>query len=235
MTPFFAKKLSKEDIFEMYRKKDSKALLKALKDNNPEIRLEAVDRLESLIKYEPQFSVREIIEQDIPRKVMPLVDDEDKTVSAKAFCFFSPLSGALQRLSETDQPTAPQYLTRIAQEMKPNESSHISLTRLNCAVAAELAYDNIRRYSCASCGVKWDRQTIDTLFPRHAIIITFHSTQEKGSKQPAGRCPKCGNYYCTQCANMKPPGILCPKCDQNLTWKTATRDEIEDKLRDKFR
>ncbi len=219
----------------MYRKKDLRALLKALKDKDPEIRLEAVHRLESLAKDESLLSVREIVEHDVLRTVMPLVDDENKSVSAAASCFYSPVSGALQRLSETDQIAIPQYLTRIAQEMKPNESSHVRLARLDCAVAAELAYDNIRRYSCATCGVKWDRQTIDILFPRHALVITTLPAREKGSKQPAGRCSTCKNYYCAQCADMKSPGVLCPKCGQNLSWEAETRDEIEERLRDKFR
>jgi HEAT repeat protein len=67
MIRFFARKLSKEDVFEMYRKKDLRALLKALKDKDPEIRLEAVHRLESLAKDESFLSVREIIEHDILR------------------------------------------------------------------------------------------------------------------------------------------------------------------------
>lgn len=232
MVRFFFRKeqtFTKDDILGMYHKKNVRGLIRALTDTttNPEVREEAVDRLKWLVEDKSKLSVEEIIKYDLVRALMPMLNDENLGVCVSTSIFYS---NVLERLQGASNSASLDYLIRIALETRPDEADKVRNLRRDCAVNVELAYDSARRYSCASCGVNWDRSKMDMFFPRYALVMGISSPSVSDSKQPAGRCPTCKNYYCASCASMKPPWVLCPKCNQSLTWETETKHDIEMRL-----
>jgi len=68
-------------------------------------------------------------------------------------------------------------------------------------------------YSCAKCGIKWDKEKMEMLFggPGRAVGMVT-----PGSEGYAGRCPKCGKLYCAKCAILSGVTFQCPKCKATL-------------------
>ena len=136
----------------------------------------------------------------------------------------------LGRLGRADKRAVPDYLARVAQETSANDPFTVYKTRLECAVAAELAYENVRRGSCTVCGIEWDQSTTDALLNPYSIVVGM---VRRGTSQPAGRCPTCGNYYCAKCAKYAPgvalgsSSVQCPKCGSNLSYKVEEASESD--------
>jgi len=96
-----------------------------------------------------------------------VLDDEDKGVRDVAEDFYS----VLDRLGEADQTVVPDCRVRVAKETNPNDSLRVYKIRLKCAVSTELAYEKVRRSSCTTCGLKWDRSALETIFSPHALVF----------------------------------------------------------------
>jgi len=223
----------KPDVWKMYEKRDIRGLMKALKYKDPEVRKEAVERLRSLAEFEDSYhelfiSPLEIINYDLVRALIPMLDDEDKTVREEAKSLYIYGERLFERLGEADQVAVPDYLVRVAQETSPNDSIRVRDLRLECAVRAEMAYEKVRRGFCSVCGVKWPRSTVETLFSPYRLLGGIVTP---GTTEPAGRCPTCRNYYCAKCAKITPPVVLCPKCGDNLTYHI---EEDVDDIRSRF-
>jgi hypothetical protein len=220
----------KPDVWSMYDKRDVQGLIKALKYKDPEVREKAVSRLRFLAYLEVDskvLSLGEIVKHNLVRAVLPMLGDEDKRVREEAKSFYADV---LKRLGKADERDVPDYLVRVAQETSTNDPFTVYKIRLECSVAAELAYENVRRGSCAVCGVEWDQSTTDALLNPYSIVVGM---VRRGTSQPAGRCPTCGNYFCAKCAKYAPGVVLdsssvhCPKCDSNLSYQVEEESESD--------
>ncbi len=227
MASFFFRK---PDVWSMYDKRDVQGLVKALKYKDPEVREKAVSRLRFLAYLEVDskvLSLGEIVKHDLVRAILPMLGDEDKRVREEAKGFYVDV---LKRLGKADKRDVPDYLVRVAQETSTNDPFTVYKIRLECAVAAELAYEKVRRGYCAVCGIEWDQSTTEALFNPYSFVVGM---VRKGTSQPAGRCPTCGNYYCAKCAKYAPGVVLdsfsvhCPKCNSNLTYHIEETSESD--------
>lgn len=233
MASFFFRR---PDVWSMKDKRDVQGLVKALKYKDPEVRRWAVSCLRSLAYLEVDSKVLspgEIVKHDLVRAVLPMLGDEYKRVREESKSFYGDV---LKRLGRANERAVPDYLVRVAQETSSSDSYTVYNVRLDCAVAAEMAYENVRRSSCAVCGLKWDQSTTDAFLNPYAIVVGM---VRRGTSQPAGRCPTCGNYYCAKCATyalgvaLGSSMVQCPKCNSNLSYQVE--EEFDSTIRWRFK
>jgi len=233
LAPFFFRR---PDVWDMKGKRDVQGLVKALKYKDSEVRKGAVSCLRSLAWLDVDskvLSFDEIVKHDLVKAVLPMIEDEDKGVRKEAKSFYGDV---LKRLGKAGERAVPDYLVRVARETSANDPYAVYNVRLDCAVAAEMAYENVRRSSCAVCGLKWDQSTMDALFNPYSIVI---GVVRRDTSQPAGGCPTCGNYYCAKCAKYAPgvalgsSSVQCPKCGSNLSYQIE--EEYDSTIRWRFK